>query len=345
MMTKNNNLTMARRKKDDEFYTYLKDIENEVKHYKEHFKGKVVYCNCDDSAWSNFFIYFKSNFAALGLKKLISTHCSLDSDNKKGRELECVECALNDGLLVEKRRYLSGDGDFRSLECIELLKESDIVCTNPPFSLFREYVSQLIAYDKKFLIVGSANAISYKEIFSLIREGRVWLGSTNVKEFFRPNGETKKFGNVCWFTNLQHKKRNQDIVLWKEYSEEEYPKFDNYNAIEVGRVAEIPRNYDGHMAVPITFLEKFNPNQFMICDCNDIRRDSSVPFKAHGLVKDKEAAINGRPKYVRIVIKRKVIQEEKPCGSRAFLLCRRKALGLEKFNGSLEIKSVNYSRF
>lgn len=261
----NSNLSKAKKAKDDEFYTQLSDIENEIKHYKEHFKNKVVYCNCDDPEWSNFFIYFKSNFNHLGLKKLISTHYSLNIEKDKAYKLECVEYSVDEnGIPKEFKSYLKGDGDFRSQECINLLKESDIVCTNPPFSLFREYIAQLIEHDKKFLIIGSMNAITYKETFNLIMNEKIWLGNTNVKKFRKPDGEMKYFGNICWYTNLSHKKRNEEIILWKEYSTEDYQNYDDFNIINVNKVNEIPKNYNGLMGVPITFLEKYNPNQFKI---------------------------------------------------------------------------------
>ena len=266
MAKKNNqNLTIAKKEKNDEFYTQLADIENEIKHYKDNFKNKIVYCNCDDPEWSNFFIYFKNNFNHLGLKKLISTHYSLNIKENNAYKLECIQYSIDEkGNPKESKSYLKGDGDFRNPECIELLIESDIVCTNPPFSLFREYVSQLIEYNKKFLIIGSMNAITYKETFNLIIKEKIWLGNTNVKKFKKPNGEMKSFGNICWYTNLTHKKRNEKIILWKEYNNKEYPKYDNFEIINVNKVNEIPKDYKGLMGVPITFLEKYNPNQFKI---------------------------------------------------------------------------------
>lgn len=266
MAKKNNqNLTIAKKEKNDEFYTQLADIENEIKYYKEHFKNKIVYCNCDDPEWSNFFIYFKNNFNHLGLQKLISTHYSLNIKENNAYKLECIEYSMDEkGNLKESKSYLKGNGDFRSPECIELLIESDIVCTNPPFSLFREYVSQLMEYNKKFLIIGSMNAITYKETFNLIIKEKIWLGNTNVKKFKKPNGEMKSFGNICWYTNLTHKKRNEKIILWKEYNSQEYPKYDDFEIINVNKVNEIPKDYKGLMGVPITFLEKYNPNQFKI---------------------------------------------------------------------------------
>lgn len=265
--TNNQNLRIAKKEKDDEYYTYLKDIENELKNYKNHFKGKVVYCNCDDPEWSNFFIYFKNNFKHLELKKLILTHYSTDLKKDKAYKLECLEYLLNkEGIPTEKKTYLEGNGDFRSSECLNLLKESDIVCTNPPFSLFIEYVSQLIEYNKKFLIIGNANAITYKQVFNLIQKNKIWLGVSPRSMSFYKNierTESKKV-NACWFTNLTHKKRNENIVLWQKYSPDLYPKYDNFEAIEVSKTNDIPIDYKGIMGVPITFLEKYNPNQFKI---------------------------------------------------------------------------------
>ena len=251
-MRNNGNLNKAKAAKNDEFYTRLQDIEKELKHYTEHFKGKVVYCNCDDANRSNFFKYFSTNFQKLGLKKLITSGLK---DNGTG------VVAIQKGNDID---IYDGNGDFRSEECIEFLKEADIVVTNPPFSLFREYVVQLMQYGNKFLIIGNKNAITYKEIFPYIKNNELWLGITSVKDFIQPNGEIKKFGNICWFTNLEHSKRNEELILYKHYSPTEYPKFENYNAIEVSKVAEIPMDYEGVMGVPISFLDKYCPNQFRI---------------------------------------------------------------------------------
>ena len=251
-MRNNGNLNKAKAAKNDEFYTRLEDIEKELKHYTEHFKGKVVYCNCDDANRSNFFKYFSTNFQKLGVKKLIATGYKENGTGvvaiQKGNDIDIYD----------------GNGDFRSEECIEFLKEADIVVTNPPFSLFREYVVQLMQYGKKFLIIGNKNAITYKEIFPYIKNNELWLGITSVKDFIQPNGEIKKFGNICWFTNLEHSKRNEELILYKHYSPTEYPKFENYNAIEVSKVAEIPMDYGGVCGVPISFLDKYCPNQFRI---------------------------------------------------------------------------------
>lgn len=279
----NSNLHKAKREKDDEFYTQLSDIEKELMHYKEHLKGKVVYCNCDDPFLSNFVKYFAYNFHFLGLKKLIaSCYVSEDSPSDKAVSWEFNGEYRDNNPVLESAiiTELDGDGDFRSSECIELLKESDIVVTNPPFSLFREYVAQLIEYEKNFLIIGNQNAITYKEIFPLLKDNEMWLGVSSGSKEFEVVGDLidrknvyydkesgkwmSKFGNISWFTNLEHYVRNEELALFKKYNEQEYPKYDNYNAINVDRVANIPCDYDGVMGVPITFLNKYNPNQFDI---------------------------------------------------------------------------------
>ena len=284
-MSKNKNLG---RNKNDEFYTQLIDIENELRHYKKHFEGKVVYCNCDDPTVSNFFKYFSANFHHLKLKKLITTcyknkQRDLFSQHKDltGAKVLIYEGDKNNNRFVDPEeigtKELKGDGDFRSHECKELLRESDIVVTNPPFSLFREYVNQLIKFDKKFLVIGHQNALTYKDIFPLIKENKVWLGigfKGGAGHFYsryedyatasdRKEGMIRVSG-VVWFTNLPHNKRNEEIILWKRYSSAEYPKYDNYDAINVDKVREIPKDYDGHIGVPITFLDKYNPQQFEI---------------------------------------------------------------------------------
>ena len=262
-MFKNSNLHNAKRLKNDEFFTLYEDIEKEMVHYKDHFKGKTVYCNCDDARESNFFKYFSLNFEKLGLKKLITTGYKAngqgvaliyEGDKNGNRNPDTEEITI---------RPLQGNGDFRSEECIEFLKEADIVVTNPPFSLFRKYIAQLMEYGKKFIIIGSQNAITYKEVFPFIKNNELWLGMNYVKEFRQPNGEIKKFGNICWFTNLEHNKRHRPIDLYKHYSNE-YKHYDNYNAIEISKTCEIPMDYDGVMGVPITFLDKYCPEQFEI---------------------------------------------------------------------------------
>ena len=242
-VAQNKNLHAAKRNKNDEFYTQLTDIERELCHYKEHLEGKVIFCNCDDPEESAFWKYFSSNFDVLGLKKLISTHFETDKPSYK---LELIKDVNGDGKINGLdiiKTTLKMNGDFRSPECIEILKEADVVVTNPPFSLFREYVAQLIEYNKKFLIIGSMNAITYKEMFTLIKNNKLWLGCNSVKEFKLPTGDTQKFGNITWYTNLSHKKRNEKLILYKLYNPEEYPKYDNYDAIEVSKVKDIPMDY------------------------------------------------------------------------------------------------------
>ena len=328
---KNKSLSSAKTNKEDEFYTQLSDIEKELKHYRNFFQDKVVYCNCDDPRISNFFVYFSLNFEKLGLKKLITTcykNQSIDLFSQKDKE-QAVYLEYNgdkNGNSIPDADEigtiaLKGDGDFRNQESIDLLTQADIIVTNPPFSLFREYIAQLIEHDKKFIIIGSQNAVTYKEIFSLIKENIIWLGNNSgdmefkVPEYYEERAtryrqdETgqkwRSLGNICWFTNLDISKRHNNLILYKTYTEEEYPKFDNYDAINVNKVAEIPMDYKGAMGVPITFLDKYNPEQFEIISSNDIRINDKIPFKEHGLIKDKDGTINGKPTYVRIVIKHK----------------------------------------
>lgn len=285
----NSNFTEAKRAKEDEFYTQLSDIERELRHYRDHFTGKVVYCNCDDPHVSKFFHYFSYSFERLGLKKLITTcYKSLSADlfsQNNSEHAIYLEYSgdKNQNMSPEPAeigvKALKGDGDFRSPESIELLKQADIVVTNPPFSLFREYVAQLIKYDKKFVIVGSLNAVTHNDIFKLFQTDKVWLGNgfqAGNAYFAVPNAgdyargvydETTglvKFRNVAWFTNLDISKRHEDLILYKTYSPDEYPTYDNYDAIEVSKVADIPVDYDGVMGVPLTFLAKHNPEQFEI---------------------------------------------------------------------------------
>ena len=302
----NVSLSNAKRAKNDEFYTQLSDIENELKHYKNHFAGKVVYCNCDDARESNFFRFFQKKFSDYGLKKLITTSYN---ENGHGSVLVYEGDTNGNGKLDGneiKVSELKGNGDFRSEECIELLKEADIVVTNPPFSLFREFIATLVQYGKKFLVIGNNNAITYKEIFPLIKENKLWLGFSDNKtmEFVMPDSYEKynyidkkgrKIGKVpaiSWFTNLEHSKRNDEIILYKKYTSEEFPKYDNYDAIEVSRVCEIPKDYDGIMGVPITFLDKYNPSQFEI-----------VKFRKGN--DDKDLCVNGKCPYFRILIRKK----------------------------------------
>jgi hypothetical protein len=330
-MSKNTSLGNARNNKEDEFYTQLSDIEKELSHYKNHFKDKTVLCNCDDPRISNFFNYFALKFDELGLKRLITT-CYKNQEVDLFSQNNCEKAVwldyygnpndpTNTDFSTVEIKELKGDGDFRSTECIELLKQADIVVTNPPFSLFREYVDVLMKYEKKFLIIGSQNNITYKEIFKLFKENKIWLGykagdmAFKVPDYYAPRetrywqDETgqkwRSMGNICWYTNLDIAKRHEDLILYKHYSDEEYPKYDNYDAINVGKVSDIPIDFDGAMGVPITFLDKYNPEQFEILNANDYRRNEQVPIKLHGLIKDKESSINGKPVYVRILIKRK----------------------------------------
>ena len=260
----NKSFQRARDVKNDEFYTRYDDIQAELNFYKDQLKDKVIYCNCDDPAESAFIDFFKLNFDYLGIKKLIGTRYQksnlflfADSVRKSGYRLEITAKNKNDKKPVKIN--LKGDGDFRSPECVELLKEADIIITNPPFSLFRDYVAQLIKNKKKFLIIGNDNAITYKEIFKLIKENQIWRGYTKVKEFGQPDGTFKKFGNVGWYTNLEVSKRNEKIDLYREYNSQEYPKYDNYNAIEVSRIKDIPKDYKGVMGVSVSFIDRYNP--------------------------------------------------------------------------------------
>ena len=310
----NANLSNAKRAKNDEFYTQLSDIENELKHYKNHFAGKVVYCNCDDARESNFFRFFQKKFNDYGLKKLITTSYN---ENGHGSVLVYEGDTNGNGKLDDneiKVSDLKGNGDFRSEECIELLKEADIVVTNPPFSLFREYIATLVQYDKKFLVIGNKNAITYKEIFPLIKENKLWLGYYCPNEFRLPNGDTtKKVNGLCrWFTNLDYSKRHEDLILYKKYTAEEFPKYDNYDAIEVSKTSDIPMDYDGIIGVPITFLDKFNPSQFEIIGlCNDKRYDDPSFIKCEKYYLDDKhksfqgCVLNGKAPYARIFIKKK----------------------------------------
>ena len=286
----NSKLSEAKLAKEDEFYTQLPDIERELRHYKKHVKGKVVYLNCDDPRVSNFFYYFSYNFEKLGLKKLIATcyksqHADLFSQNDSEQAIYLeYEGDMNSNNVPDPEEIgikpLKGDGDFRSEEGIELLKQADIVVTNPPFSLLREYVAQLMQYDKTFLIIGNQNAISYKEIFPLIKDNKLWLGYNNgnmefkVPDYYPPRASRfwvdesgqkwRSLGNACWFTNLDISKRHENLILYKTYRPDRYPSYDNYDAIEVSKVVDIPADYDGVMGVPLTFLDKHNPDQFEI---------------------------------------------------------------------------------
>lgn len=275
-MTANANLHKAKTAKNDEFYTQLTDISNELKHYKQHFAGATVLCNCDDPTWSAFWKYFHLNFEKLGLKKLVSTHYDRHEPTYKMTYDGCDDDNIETGVTIS----LEGNGDFRNQECLDLLDDCDIVVTNPPFSLFREYVKVLIAHGKKFIIIGNLNAITYKEFFPLLKNNQVWAGMTFNKtmDFIMPDDyilkgkayiddNGKKHGfvpGICWYTNLDITKRHEKLILWKSYTPEEYPKYDNYDAININKITDIPVDYDGIMGVPITFLDRFNPDQFEI---------------------------------------------------------------------------------
>ena len=341
-MAGNTNLSAAKRAKNDEFYTQLTDIEKELRHYRKHFKDKTVLCNCDDPFESNFFKYFVLNFNRLGLKKLITTcyegSAVAEYRNGKAKPYKAVVTTVHDttgdgGIDMEDVRNLfelgenelvelKGDGDFRSDECLALLDEADIVVTNPPFSLFREYVAALMAHKKKFIIMGNINAVTYKEFFPLIKDGLVWPGASFNKtmEFILPDDYQKwnhltedgrKVGKVpamAWYTNLDIKKRHEELILVKKYvgHEDEYPKYDNYDAIEVSRVANIPLDYDGVMGVPITFLDKYSSDQFEILG---ISGELANPLLIDGKRKTGRFYINGRRLYDRIAIRNKHPEE------------------------------------
>ena len=298
-MPNNRDLNKANQNKKDEFYTQLTDIEKELKHYSKHFKDKVVFLNCDDPETSNFWLYFQLNFIKLGLKKLVSTHFETEKPSYK---LELVKDENNDGKIDQLdiiKTKLKQNGDFRSPECIEILKEADIVVTNPPFSLFREYIAQLIEYEKKFIIIGNINAVKYKEIFPYIMNNKVWLGKSihsGDREFSVPDSyplnaagcrvdeNGKKYirvKGVRWFTNLEYDEKNEDIILYKKYTPEEYPKYDNYDAIEVSKTSEIPMDYDGIMGVPITFIDRYNPDQFELLGMTDRQNTSGLRTKKY----------------------------------------------------------------
>jgi Adenine-specific methyltransferase EcoRI len=342
--TQHSLLKAAKTNKKDEFYTQLADIERELKHYKNHFKDKVVLCNCDDPRVSNFFHFFSYNFEHFGLKKLIAT-CyksqEMDlfskNDSEKAIYLEYEGDKNGDNVPNPEEigiRHLQDDGDFRSRECIELLKQADIIVTNPPFSLFREYVGQLVAHDKKFIIVGHQNAITYKEIFKLIKENKLWLGfgftggaghfiNTQYEDYATAGDHKEgmiRVSGVHWFTNLDINKRHVDLDLYKNYSAEEFPKYDNYDAINIDVTKEIPCDYDGAMGVPITFLDKYNPEQFEIIGFTH-RND---PYELKTKIYRKEDYenfndLNGSPIikdgdkfrfiYMRIIIRNKKLQK------------------------------------
>ena len=298
----NTNLHKAKVIKNDEFYTQLDDIAKEVKNYKKGFSGKSVFCNCNDKPSNNFFKYFLTQFDVIGLTKLVAIEYVEGGHGIK----YTIENDLNgDGIIDESDivvEELNGDGGFGTDESIEELKKCDIVCTNPPFSVFREFIALLMEYGKKFLVIGSKNAITYKEFFPLLKENKVWIGTGNVQNFMQPDGTIKKFGNIGWFTNIPHAKRAEPLPLTATYYDdknrrEEYPKYDNYDAIEVSKVVNIPKDYEGVMGVPITFLDKYCPEQFEILKCtaySDNTHDGAGSMY-----------IQGHKKYARILIKRK----------------------------------------
>ena len=324
----NSNLHSAKNLKKDEFYTQLSDIENELSHYKDHFKGKTVFCNCDDPKVSNFFRYFFLNFEHLKLKKLIATcyknqDADLFSENKSEQSI-CIEykgkqdedsSPFPDEIDI---KFLKGNGDFRSPECIELLKQADIVVTNPPFSLFREYVDQLIKHKKKFVIIGHQNALTYKEIFKLIKENKMWLGygfkgsaghfiNRHYTDYATAGDHREgmiRVSGVVWFTDLEIKKRHEPLILCKKYNPEEYPKYDNYDAINVDKTKDIPMDFKGVMGVPITFIDKYNPEQIeivgMASSAGYTKEVVGIPFVGE---KDARPLINGKNTYARIFIR------------------------------------------
>lgn len=305
-MAKNANLHNAKTAKNDEFYTQLSDIEKEMRYYKDFFKGKVVYCNCDDARESNFFKYFSMNFEHLGLKKLITTGYKengkgvvlvYEGDKNNNRKVDDEEIVVNE---------LEGDGDFRSDECIEYLKQADVVVTNPPFSLFRQYVQQLMDYGKKFIIIGPLTAVGYKEIFSNIKDNTMWLGMNKVTDF--KNYYTNEIGKVgCrWFTNMINKKRTEPIDLYKKYNEKEYPKYANYNGIDCKSIAEIPIDYEGNIGVPLSILDNYCPTQFEIVGLSTgiIAKEIGVAKNHRGRT-DLEMLVDGKIKepFKRLLIK------------------------------------------
>lgn len=307
-MAKNSNMHAAKKAKNDEFYTQLSDIENEVMRYKDQFKGKVVFCNCDDPEQSNFWKFFELNFDYFGLKKLVSTHFD---DTNKSYKLEIIGDLDGDGRVTNKdiiKTPLSQNGDFRSPECEALLEEADIVCTNPPFSLFREYIAQLMKFGKKFLVIGNSNAITYKEIFPLIKKGNIYLGITYPKTFIQPDGSEAKFGNICWFTNLDITKKPNIPILTKTYNTKDYPKYDNYDAINVDKIKNIPYDYQGVMGVPITILDlQYSDGYIHMLDnlSEDMKYEVlGIANSARWIEYECFTIINGKKIYNRILIKK-----------------------------------------
>lgn len=310
----NKSLHQARVAKNDEFYTRLEDIADELRHYRHHFRDKVVFLNCDNPEWSNFWRYFESNFDDLGLKRLISTHY-----HPTERTYKLVMERDESGDLVKTKTDLEGNGDFRSQECLDLLDEADIVCTNPPFSLFREFIHTLVEHKRSFIVIGNQNVVTYKEIFPLLQNNEIWIGykvgdmAFRVPQDSEPRAtrywvdETgqkwRSMGNACWYTNLDIDKRHEPLTLWKDYDPNEYPKYDNYDAIEVSKVSEIPVNYYGTMGVPITFMDKYCPEQFKIIGFDS---DVAGAITVNGKTKERPGRlyVNGKRLYSRILIQR-----------------------------------------
>ncbi|WP_270315792.1 adenine-specific methyltransferase EcoRI family protein [Streptococcus infantarius] len=324
-MAGNNSLTRAKANKEDEFYTQISDVEKELKHYTNHFKGKHVFCNCDDPEESSFWRYFALNFKRLGLSRLTSTHYMENGESyrldiykdipesEKHKPTFLTLEGSNIDLPLGYITDLKEDGDFRSEESLKILSECDIVVTNPPFSLFREFIDILFEYDVNFLVIGSQNAVTYKETFNYIQSGKMWLGANygdmafKVPSYYEPR-ETRfwidesgqkwrSMGNICWFTNLDFKQRHDELILYKKYSPEEFPFYDNYDVINVNKVADIPVDYDGIMGVPITFFNKFNPDQFEIVGLANSARYLG-DFECYTLIDTKKI-------YNRVLIKRK----------------------------------------
>ena len=292
-MSKNNNLHKAKKEANDEFYTQYEDIAKEIEHYKEHLKGKVVYCNCDIPCFSNFHKYFLDNFKGLELKKLIVTGYVKNGNGK---------CSIYDG--EKSTDYdLLGDGDFRGDECVDMLQKADVIITNPPFSLFREFIKVVVDNRKDFIVVGSKNAITYKDVFPFIIHNKMFIGAKEPNNFITPSGETKLVNGLSrWFTSF-NVRSNEYLELTKEYNESEYPKYDNYNAINVNKTKNIPKDYYGVMGVPITFLDKYNPSQFEIVGCS---YDYGRPFGWDENI-IMSGSINGQNIYKRLLIKRKEV--------------------------------------
>lgn len=298
----NSNLQAAKAAKNDEFYTRIEDINAELNHYEDKFKDKVVFCNCDDPTWSNFWKYFHMNFEYLGLKKLIATH--YEPDRLHSYKIEYAggnDLDFSVGTVTSLRQ----NGDFRSPECIGLLKDADIVVSNPPFSLARKYLATLMEHSKKFIIVGDLNWITYKEVFPWLKDNRMWIGYNHVKQFIQPDGTIKKFGNKLWYTNFDIPKRHESIDTPYRYAKKDqlypnlYPKYDNFDAINVNKVSEIPMDYTFPMGVPVTFLENYNPDQFKII--GNLGSYAPDGYSFSGAI-----YVNGKKIFKRILIQKEV---------------------------------------